>query len=227
LIHEVFFKLTVADPQGEVPQVQQLHASWLRAWQGVGGRGDGEALFSSLVARYSEPHRKYHSVQHLSECLAAFEPVRHLPPHPAEVEAALWFHDAIYEVQRSDNEKLSAAWAEREFLQAGAPREAAELVASLVLATKHDALPTTLDEQVLVDIDLSILGAPEARFAQYEQQIRQEYAFVPGFLFRRKRRAILQTFLDRPSIYSTPHFNAALEQAARKNLLRAVGARAT
>jgi predicted metal-dependent HD superfamily phosphohydrolase len=207
--------------------VQQLQSSWHRVWRGIGGNGDGEALFSSLVARYSEPHRKYHSLQHLSECLAAFEQVRHLPSHPAEVEAALWFHDAIYEVKRNDNEELSAEWAEREFLEAGAPRAAAALVASLILATKHNALPTTLDAQVLVDIDLSILGAPETRFAEYEQQIREEYAFVPGFLFRRKRRAILRSFLDRPRIYSTPHFNASLEQAARKNLRRAVGANAT
>jgi predicted metal-dependent HD superfamily phosphohydrolase len=66
--------------------------------------------------------------------------------------------------------------------------DAAERVRSLVLATRHCALPVTRDEQVLVDIDLAILGAEPARFAKYEQQIRAEYSFVPGFLFKRKRR---------------------------------------
>jgi predicted metal-dependent HD superfamily phosphohydrolase len=207
--------------------MQHLQDSWLRAWRGVGRSGDGEAVYAVLLAKYREPHRKYHSLQHLSECLVAFEQVRHLPDHPAEVEAALWFHDAIYEVRRSDNEERSAAWARKECIDAGAPLQAADLVASLILATKHNAMPITLDEQVLVDIDLAILGASEMRFAEYERQIKQEYAFVPGFLFRRRRRAILQSFLDRPRIYSTPHFNAALEQIARNNLRRAVGGSAS
>ena len=188
---------------------------------------DSDALFQSLIARYNEPHRKYHTVQHLSECLAAFEQVRQLVPHAAEVETALWFHDAVYDVKRSDNEEQSAQWAKAELEAAGSPPESVELVNSLVLATKHIAVPATLDEQVLVDIDLAILGASTQRFAEYERQIRDEYFFVPGFFFRHKRRAILQSFLQRPRIYSTAPFYAALEQAARSNLHRAVGKNAT
>lgn len=200
-----------------------LYTSWLRAWRGVGAAGDGEALFDALLARYGEPHRQYHTVQHLSECLAAFDSARHLAAHPAEVEMALWFHDAVYDVQRSDNEAHSAQWAESALKAAGVGAPVAARVASLVLATRHTAEPATPDEQVLVDVDLGILGAGEVRFAEYERQIREEYAFVPGILFRQKRKAVLQSFLQRPRIYSTPHFFAALEQAARRNLDKAVG----
>ena len=84
----------------------------------------------------------------------------------------------------------------------------------------HTAVPVLDDERLLVDIDLSILGAPEDRFTEYERQIRQEYAFVPKWLFRRKRREILKGFLDRPAIYSTPHFHDRLEARARDNLRR-------
>lgn len=200
-----------------------LNTSWLRAWRGVRASGDGAAVFKSLLDRYSEPHRKYHTIQHLSECLAAFEQVSHLAPNPAEVEMAIWFHDAVYDVKRSDNEERSAQWAESELKAAGVPTEVAARVSSLVLVTKHTAVPVSLDEQVLVDIDLGILGAGEARFSEYERQIRDEYAFVPGFLFRRKRRAILQSFLQRHRIYSTQHFFATHEEAARRNLQRAMG----
>lgn len=200
-----------------------LADSWLRAWHGVGAEGDGDAVFRSLLASYNEPHRRYHTVQHLSECLTAFAQSAHLASHPAEVEAAIWFHDAIYDVRRHDNEERSARWAEAELKAACAPSETAERVSSLVLVTKHTAIPVTLDEQVLVDIDLGILGASEDRFAEYEQQIRDEYAFVPIVIFGRKRRAILQSFLQRPRIYSTEHFHAALEQSARSNLQRAIG----
>ena len=200
-----------------------LAASWLRGWRGVGAGDDGRALFQELLVRYEEPRRKYHSVQHLSECLAAFDHARHLAPHPAEVEVALWFHDAVYEVTRTDNEDRSAEWAVAELGSAGVAPEVAGLVSSLVMATKHIAMPTAPDEQVIVDVDLAILGASEERFAEYERQIREEYSLVPGFLFRSSRRAILQALLHRPRIYGTDHFHARLEQAARENLRRALG----
>jgi predicted metal-dependent HD superfamily phosphohydrolase len=86
------------------------------------------------------------------------------------------------------------------------------------MVTTHDATPQTLDEQLLVDIDLSIIGAEDQRFAEFERQVREEYSFVPGFLFRMKRKTILKTFLERPRIYSTSHFSALLEGKARRNL---------
>lgn len=197
-----------------------LEPSWRRAWQGVGAAGDGRATFNALLAKHSEVHRKYHTLQHLSECLAAFQQAINLAPHAAEVEMALWFHDAIYDVRRSDNEARSAQWAQTELSAGGARPESVGLVSSLIHATRHDGVPSTPDEQVLVDIDLSILGASEKRFAEYERQIREEYAFVPGFLFRRRRRAILSAFLGRHRIYSTEQFHTTLEQNARQNLQR-------
>ncbi len=100
--------------------------------------------------------------------------------------------------------------------------EVAERVYELVMATRHTSVPAAGDAQLLVDIDLSILGADAQRFAQYEQQIRAEYAFVPEELFRTKRKEVLQSFAARPRIYGTDHFHAALEARARVNLAQAV-----
>jgi predicted metal-dependent HD superfamily phosphohydrolase len=197
-----------------------FHRSWQRAWAGIGATGDGQALRDALLARYREPQRHYHTQQHLGECLAAFEQTQALAQRPHEVEMALWFHDAIYEVRRSDNEQCSADWARESLLQAGVEADAAARVHALIMMTLHSAMPVQADEQLLVDIDLSILGAARARFDEYEQQIRREYAFVPGFLFRRKRRAILQGFLQRERIYSTAYFHDVLEARALANLQR-------
>jgi predicted metal-dependent HD superfamily phosphohydrolase len=199
-----------------------LHKSWCRMWYGIGASGDGTPTFADLVARYSEPHRKYHTLQHLEECISSLEASSHLAARPTEVEAALWFHDAIYDLGRTDNEEQSGKWARAALLSAGVPGDAAARVETLVLATKHSSLPASQDEQLLVDIDLSILGADEQRFAEYEIQIRDEYSFVAGPIFRQKRRAILQSFLDRPFIYSTAHFRSALESRARFNLANAI-----
>lgn len=206
--------------------------SWRRAWSALVGPGagtsgpdgpDGIALRDELLAGYAEPQRHYHTQQHLEECLALLEQVRDLAEHPEEVEMALWFHDAIYDVKGSGNEERSAEWAHRALVAAGVAPTAAERVRQLVLVTRHDGVPGNVDEQVLVDIDLAILGAERPRFDEYERQIRDEYAFVPGFLFRRKRRQILRTFLDRPVLYSTAMLRERLEARARENLRRAIG----
>ena len=196
-------------------------ARWQRAWQALGARG-GEALHAQLLARYAEPHRAYHTLQHLAECLALFEEMRHLARHPAEIEVALWFHDAIYDVHRHDNEAQSADWARRALLDAGASADAGERVAALVLATRHSVAPATPDEQLLVDIDLAILGAASVRFAEYEAQIGVEYGHVPRPLFNQKRGEILAGFLARPMLYATPALRTRFEAAARRNLRHAL-----
>lgn len=200
-----------------------LEHSWARAWEGLGAQMSGDAVRSALIASYSEQHRSYHTLQHLTECLTAFDIVGELPIHAVEVEIALWFHDAIYDLKASDNEEMSAKWASTTLNEAQVQPDIVDRVHALIMTTKHSAIPVAIDEQVLVDIDLAILGAAAPRFAEYEQQIRSEYAFVPGWLFNSKRKKILQSFLDRPRIYSTPHFRALLEDSARANLRRAIG----
>jgi predicted metal-dependent HD superfamily phosphohydrolase len=87
-------------------------------------------------------------------------------------------------------------------------------------------LPSGADEQLLVDIDLAILAADDERFAEYERQIRAEYAFVPEATFVARRRSILAAFLDRERIYSTPRLHDELERPARANLARAIAGHA-
>ena len=201
-----------------------LQRSWRRAWGEVGASGSGEALRQRLVDAWREPQRRYHTLQHLAECLGELEPVRHLAAAAGEVELGLWFHDAVYDVRGHDNEAKSAAWAADELRGAGVAAAAVERVRALVMATRHAALPETTDEALLVDIDLSILGAPPERFAEYETQIRAEYAWVDEAVFRSRRLAVLTGFLARPTIYATAHFRTLLEAAARANLQRSIAA---
>jgi predicted metal-dependent HD superfamily phosphohydrolase len=192
--------------------------SWQRLWTALGARVIDGGVFNQLVGAYSERHRHYHTLQHLRECLAHCDAAATLARHPAEVELALWFHDAVYDPRRDDNEERSAQWAARAVLAAGCGPEVARRVEALVLATRtHDAGDDP-DTRVVLDIDLAILGAAPARFAQYEGQIRAEYAHVPEAEFRRRRAQLLAGFLARPKIYSTAAFGAALEQQARSNL---------
>jgi predicted metal-dependent HD superfamily phosphohydrolase len=195
---------------------------WRATWRGLGVVTRDDGLFGVLIDRYSEPHRKYHTLQHLDECFARLDEARGFTERIHEVELALWFHDAVYEVRRQDNEDQSASWAHVAAERAGLPDAVAERVRSLILATKHNAEPTSRDAALLVDVDLAILGAASGRFDEYERQVREEYSWVPGFLFRRKRREILEGFLARPHVYHTDHFLTCYEAPARANLVRSI-----
>jgi|SRR6266850_2717862 len=197
---------------------------WNSLWQELGAAHFDPRLFDQLIARYSEPHRAYHTVRHVEECLVQLEEARALAEHAPEVELALWFHDAIYDPKRQDSEERSADWAHEAALAAGVAAVSAQRVRALVMATRHKAVPQGADAQVLVDIDLAILGAAPERFDEYERQIREEYAWVPDFLFHRERRRILEDFSARPSIFSTLFFRARLERQARANLARSIAA---
>lgn len=195
-----------------------LRASWERCWTGLGAKSDGTALRDRLLDAWREPQRRYHTLQHLADCIALFEDYRHLADHPAEVEMALWFHDAVYDVTAGDNEAQSAQLAGSELAGAGVGETAIERIRRLIMATCHAALPEGRDAQLLVDIDLAILGAGRDRFIAYEQQVRDEYGWVPEALFRERRAAILREFLDRQPLYHTPALQQRLEEQARLNL---------
>lgn len=187
-------------------------------------------LFDDIVERYSEPDRAYHTLLHLSEmysaCMESPSQVERWP----EVEIALWFHDAIYDTHRHDNEERSADWARDELLAAGAASEVAARVHALVLATKHRDVPEGNDARFLVDADLSILAAPPDRFATYERQIRQEYEWVPEPEFRAAREKFLRGMLARPSIFNDPAMRERHEAHARRNIeesLRRLGSGAS
>lgn len=199
-----------------------FHRSWARCWPGLGGQGDGAGLMRRLVAAYQEPQRRYHTTEHLAECLALLDRHLDLALAPAEVEMAMWFHDAVYDVKASDNEARSADWAAEALTAAGVEPAPVEHVRAHIMATRHSALPEPGDQSLLVDLDLAILGATAERFDDYELQVRDEYAWVPEAMFREKRREVLAGFLNRPAIYTTPRLRALLEPSARVNLTRSI-----
>ena len=90
------------------------------------------------------------------------------------------------------------------------------------MATEHNAIPRMNDEQLIVDIDLSILGCAPETYALFELWVRKEYRLVPNFIYRKKRKAILTGFLDRERIYCHQYFYQQLETSARTNIYHAI-----
>lgn len=203
-------------------QLSLLQQLWNVAWHEISHKPAPQQGFSHLIALYSEKHRKYHTIQHLYECLLQAEQVKHLAAHYGEIIIALWFHDAIYDTHKLDNEEQSANLAQHYLEAQLVPQENIQRIYDLILTTKHSCTTKSTDEALLVDIDLSILGAALSRFYEYEKQIREEYCFVPEKIFNGKRVEILQRFLDQQRIYRTDHFFCSHEKQARINLSYAI-----
>ncbi len=201
-----------------------LADTWDEAWKGI-GRHPPPGLRQKVQAAWSEEQRHYHDLRHLGECMALWQRWQGQALHAGEVALGLWFHDAVYDPQGADNELKSASWAARSLSAAGAGDEVAQRVFELVMATCHGepALVTERDDAaLLLDIDLAILGSPSERFEGYIQDIRNEYAWVPGRLYRNKRAAVLQGFAARERIYQTAPAAELLEAQAKKNLESAI-----
>lgn len=177
-------------------------------------------VYQEVIAAWQQAHRHYHSPQHLAECLLLFDTpeIQTALQHPPEVEMALWFHDLIYDPKATDNEERSADSARR--LLSGLPsieNTVIERIAQMILSTK-DHIAHSSDAQILIDIDLAILGAPPSRFAEYEKQIRAEYAWVDADTYVIARQAALAHFAERPKIFQSPFLSMRLEAQARINL---------
>ncbi len=195
----------------------ELRAAW-RAAVGQGAAADG--AFDDVVGRHRQAHRRYHGVRHVTWV------VRHVHELAAEVAiddagavtAAAFFHDAVYDPQRHDNEDQSAALAERVLGELGWPPERCASVATMVRATRHHEPSGHPDTDVLDDADLAVLGSDPAAYQAYVTGVRGEYAHVDGEAWRHGRAAVLEGFLARPSIYATAPARARWEARARANL---------
>jgi predicted metal-dependent HD superfamily phosphohydrolase len=188
----------------------------------LGASGNPAPVAADLLGRWGQPGRAYHGTEHLNECLRRLDSV---PADGAErdlVEAALWFHDAVYDSRSADNEPRSAELARRALEALGVPAKTAAKVASLVLLTRHREHPADTEGRLLCDIDLAILGQSEDDFDRYDQAIRLEYAWVPDTIYRRERATVLRGLLEREPLYATPYFRERFERPARANLRRAL-----
>jgi predicted metal-dependent HD superfamily phosphohydrolase len=180
------------------------------------------AVFDELAQAYSGPGRHYHNLDHIAQLLALLDQHGQDAHGRDAIELAIFFHDVVYVPIRSDNEAASAALARARLTALGGAETLVREVERLILATRHGTVfadaAGDADLALLVDLDLSILGAERAVYAAYATAIRREYAVVPDLIYRPGRRRVLAEFLGRPRIYATPRLYEAWEAAARANL---------
>jgi predicted metal-dependent HD superfamily phosphohydrolase len=200
-----------------------VQAAWgdLLHRHGISGAA-ADTVLTELVAAYAEPHRHYHTLDHIAAVL------RLLDEHGAGVadqdaiRLAILFHDAIYDPARQDNEAASAALAARQLALLGFPPPLIAKAERFILATRHSAdaeiAPADADLALLLDLDLAVLAAAWPEYRAYADAIRLEYAVYPDAVYRPGRRRVLESFLARERIYRTERLRALWEAPARANL---------
>jgi len=180
-------------------------------------RDYSKAVYEDLLIRYTEEHRSYHNIEHIDHMLGVS---RECGVVDDAIEMAIWFHDVIYDPRAKYNERESADW----FLHQYKGKLLSDFMSEverLIMATD----PTQersgdAKEDLIVDIDLSVLGAAPSRYLSYATAVRQEYSFVPDDVFAEARSKILNTMLS-STIYVTEHF-VALERQARSNMVEEI-----
>jgi len=197
-----------------------LHAQWVSlASRYASDHAEIENLFNSIVEHYSAKNRPYHNLSHIQSLLSLSESLPDKIQNRGAFYFAIWFHDLIYDTKRSDNEEKSAEFAVEALAGLGVPEQTIGITREMILATKHHrADDLSWDMEAFLDLDTSILGAPEEIYKEYSRAIREEYSWVPDFLYRKGRMKVLNDFLGRARIYNTEEIMAKYETQARHNI---------
>lgn len=189
-------------------------------WTGIAGSAQHAlAVRDDLHRRWSEPHRKYHNLDHLAAMLDRVDELAAHVGNLVNVQLAAFYHDAVYDPTRGDNEQRSAKLAEDTLPALGFSRVTVADVARLVLLTAtHVPAAGDADGAVLCDADLAVLAGAPKQYAAYASGVREEYAHVAEPAFCHGRAAVLKSLLSRPRLYHTEHGFRRWEAAARHNL---------
>lgn len=189
---------------------------WSALWHELGAIAPAGS-FEHLVQCYAEPHRHYHTAEHIAACLRHFQHFRELAAQPALVELALWTHDLIYDTRARNNEAQSAAVAARWLADAGL-EHLGQPLSELIMATTHTAPASADDAGLVVDLDLAVLAQEAGAYQAYSEAVQREFTWVPLPAFRAGRGRVLKGLLTLPNLYGHPSIAERWEVRARFNL---------
>lgn len=179
-----------------------------------------EQWFDEVRSLYSSPGRRYHTPEHVEHCLRQLDVIPGLVNDRDALEFAIWYHDAIYELDRTDNELKSARLFQRHAGQCMSKDLVAKVFDLIMVTVHNDHLPSSSDQEFMVDIDLSSFGLPWNQFLQDSIAVREEKPHLSDAEFYVRQAAFLQSLLDRRSFCLTPFFRKRHEKRARENIAR-------
>ena len=195
-----------------------LKQRFCKLWVACSG-SNAEQVWLNLEAHYREPHRHYHTLEHIEHCLGQLDLASDHITEFAAIEMAIWFHDIIYHYGAKDNEILSVAYF-RDVAAPTMPTEFVDRVAELILATQHTGVAGDTAIAHVVDIDLSGFGLPWEEYLADSLALRDEAAEVNDKQYYQGKLRFLGELQRWPNLYQSTFFRNLLEQRAQSNIAR-------
>jgi predicted metal-dependent HD superfamily phosphohydrolase len=178
----------------------------------------GAEVYAQLTRLLGASYRRYHTLEHIQDCLRRLDRVSALLDDPDAVELGLWFHDAIYEMDSGTNEQHSAELFER--LAKGADPAFRRRVCGLIMATRHRGGERNHDRRYIIDIDLAGFGASWDEFMRNGALLREESPKKSDMQYHCGQVSFLQRLQRRRHFFATEYFRDRYEAKARANLRR-------
>ena len=204
---------------GQIDGLDRFQALWQRCL--VPDTDDhSDSIYQRLVDAYGEAHRHYHSLTHIAHCLRQLDLCKTLLVNPDAVEISIWFHDVIFQSGAPDNEKHSAQLY-RELAVNVHQDKFCQRVDDMIIATIHGKTPPArIDEQYMVDIDLSSFGLSWDEFLRDSQNLRLESSHLSDSDYHRRQGNFRKSLLSRERFFYTDYFYQRYENQARDNIER-------
>jgi len=183
---------------------------------------------------YGSPLRHYHNPDHLvhglSEITVWAANIKAAQRDVVTLKKAFWFHDAVYQVsphtQVSNEEESARMWLEAH-LESELDSADQDGPENLIRATDHLQMNTISHplKNIMLCVDLAILGQSEHVYDDYARAIRAEYAMVDEETYKTNRRRILTLFLNQAQsgeLFRDDYFSELYEQRAIENINREI-----
>ena len=195
----------------------KFHRKWKELSKSIGlDAVKSKEIFDYLLNQYSGNDRHYHGVGHIVSMLDGFDIIKTKFEQPTAAELAIFFHDVIYDAARSDNEEQSAMKMKEKLYGIVGDAIVASAAFSIEATKKHAVTPSP-DTNLILDLDMMILGQPWAVYEQYAKGVMQEYLPVYGEEAYRQGRPklFLEPTIAHGDTFLTEDFRHLNKQAIR------------
>jgi predicted metal-dependent HD superfamily phosphohydrolase len=172
--------------------------------------------WNEIENNYSSKSRHYHNLDHLENMLSELSKIQSEVKDLDCLLFAIYYHDIIYKSTKSNNEHQSALTFENRIVKTSF--EKLNECMSQIEATKEHKISDDYDTNLLLDLDLSVLGKTSEEYKKYSESIRKEYQIYPDFMYRKGRKKVLKSILELDFIYKTDYFKRMYENQAKENL---------
>jgi len=172
--------------------------------------------WKEIESNYSSKSRHYHNLEHLKNMLLELNKIQSEVKDLDCLLFAIYYHDIIYKPSKSNNEHQSALTFENRITKTSFDK--LNKCMSQIEATKEHKISNDYDTNILLDLDLSVLGKNPQEYKKYSESIRKEYQIYPDFMYRKGRKKVLKSILELDFIYKTEYFKQLYENQAKENL---------